>query len=242
MIPGGLLAIELHSAQPPQASFEHKPLLVEALGNQQYRVWLGLGLHLKPGNHSLQLNGQAHSFSLQPFDYPEQRLKIANQSQVNPDPKQLERIQREQQQLKAAFNRFSPQTPSLDWQWPVQGPSGSAFGLKRFFNDEPRAPHSGIDIKAKTGTPVVSSAAGEVVMAQDLFFNGQTVIVDHGQGLLSLYCHLSAIAVKPGQQVQGGQRLGNVGQTGRATGPHLHFSVSLNGVRIDPDLWLPVRH
>lgn len=240
-VPGGLIAIEVNAKQPPKAQFEQKPLLVEALSPGRYRVWLGLGLHLAPGRHSWQLNGQPQWFEIQPKSYPEQHLKIANQSQVNPDPKQLERIQREQQQLKAAFARFSPTTASLDWQWPVQGPAGGAFGLKRFFNGEARAPHSGIDVKAKTGTPIQAVAPGQVVLAQDLFFNGQTVVIDHGQGLLSLYCHLSAIEVKTGQQLKAGDQLGKVGQTGRATGPHLHFSVSLNGVRIDPALWLPKR-
>lgn len=237
-IPGGLIQFELESAQAPQAEFNQSRLLTESLGNNRWRVWLGLGLDLAPGQHQVRINHRNYPFQVQDFAYPEQHLQISDTSKVNPDPKQLERIQREQQQLKQIFARYSPGPAQLDWLKPVQGKTGSAFGLKRFFNEQARAPHSGFDITAAEGTPVKNAAHGQVVMATELFFNGNTVIVDHGQGLLSLYCHLSQIQVQLGQQLTQGQVLGNVGHTGRATGPHLHWGVSLNGVRINPALWL----
>ena len=114
----------------------------------------------------------------------------------------------------------------------------SRFGLRRFFNGEARAPHSGLDVAVPRGTPVGSVAPGKVLAVDDYFFNGKTVFVDHGSGLLSMVCHLDRIDVRPGDSVTRGQLLGLSGMTGRASGPHVHWSVVLNGVMVDPALFL----
>jgi murein DD-endopeptidase MepM/ murein hydrolase activator NlpD len=169
-----------------------------------------------------------------PKAYPEQRLRIANPKMVNPDPEDLQRIESEAERMEAVYSGFSPGPVPVAFDKPLNGRTSSPFGFRRVFNGEPRNPHSGLDIAASTGTPVPSPAAGIVVLTGSFYFNGNSVFVDHGQGLITMICHLSAIGVRTGQKVKAGDILGKVGATGRATGPHLHWSVSLNGYRVEP--------
>jgi murein DD-endopeptidase MepM/ murein hydrolase activator NlpD len=244
-VPGGVVIIDLGAAAaPPTAQYNGRPVMVLARDGGGWSAVVGIALAADPqARHAIEVRdngGQREvAFSLEQKQYAEQRLNVAPKH-VELSPRDLARHERERAHLAALLRRHSPQAPAtLRLVTPTAGPRSSSFGLRRVFNNQPRAPHSGMDIAAPTGTPVLCAAAGEVIDAGDYFFNGQTVIVDHGQGLLTLYCHLSSIDCTSGARLDAGAPLGRVGATGRVTGAHLHFSVYLNATPVDPALFLP---
>ena len=239
-VPGGVAVIDLgNDASAPNVRYDSKPVLVVREDDQRWIAIVGIPLSVKAGSQSLNVDGQVHSFHVEPRTYREQRITLKNKRQVNPNPDDLKRIERELDEQTRAYRQFSPRQPSnLLFDKPVNGPLSSPFGLRRFFNGEERNPHSGLDFAAPAGTPIKSPAAGKVILTGNYFFNGKTVFVDHGQGLISMFCHLSQIDVKLGEELSRGAVLGKVGATGRATGPHLHWNVSLNDARIDPSIFI----
>ncbi|MEA2080341.1 MAG: peptidoglycan DD-metalloendopeptidase family protein, partial [Pseudomonadota bacterium] len=243
-VPGGVALIELPaSAARPSAAFNGKPVMVLANGSA-YTAVVGLPLSTKPGVHTLTIKNASgkdsnRRFSVTDKTYQSQHITIKNKRMVNPEKRDMERIGREQRQIKkalASWNKRSPET--LLFLLPVEGPVSSPFGLRRFFNEQARRPHSGLDLAAAEGTPIKAPASGRIADTGDFFFNGNTVFIDHGQGLVTMYCHMSRIDVEPGQQVAAGEVIGAVGKTGRVTGAHLHWGVSLNDARVDPMLFL----
>ena len=206
---------------------------------------VGLSLSTRPGTNYLTGRNTAGQTMRLPFQvadksYEEQHITLKDKRKVNPEKQDMERITREKQRITSALSSWSAREGvSIDFLKPVEGPTSSPFGLRRFFNEQPRKPHSGLDIAAAKGTPVKAPAAGVVSDTGDFFFNGNTVFIDHGQGLVTMYCHMSEIDVEPGQSVAAGETIGKVGMTGRATGPHLHWGVSLNNARVEPLLFLP---
>ncbi len=240
-VPGGVAVVDLGAAaKAPSATYQGKPLLVIREDGQRWIAIVGLPLSTKPGTERIELDsGERLSFQVRAKHYVEQRITIKNQQQVNPNAANLKRIERELAEQTRAYQQFSPRQPSnLLFDKPVNGPLSSPFGLRRFFNGEERNPHSGLDFAANQGTPIKAPAAGKVILIGDYFFNGKTVFVDHGQGLISMFCHLSAIDVRVGDELPRGGVLGKVGATGRATGPHLHWNVSLNDARVDPAIFI----
>lgn len=243
-INGGLVILPLPADLATPLYYRGQPVWTGHLAAGAARVAVvGLGLEAD-GEQVLSATADGlqpvHRFPVTRHDYPEQRLVLAETKYVTPDPEQLARFEREAAEQKAAYRVFTPEPAQWpEFRWPLIGRLSSPFGLRRYFNDEPRAPHLGLDIAGKTGTPVVAPAAGRIALTGDYFFNGRTVIIDHGQGLYSMLCHFSQVLVKTGDIVQAGQPVGRVGATGRATGPHLHWTVSLNDVRIDPRWLLP---
>lgn len=239
-VPGGLAVLDVGAANQPMPTvrYDGKPVLVLEQA-QRWQALVGLPLAAKVGSQQLLVNEQPLEFSIGDKAYATQPLTVAPKF-VNPSPDDAARIEREQALMQAAFARFSTPLPStLLMRQPTPGPLSSSFGLRRVFNGEPRNPHSGLDIAANTGTPIIAPLPGKVVLTGDFYYNGNTVIIDHGGGLLTLFCHLDRIDAKAEQHVETGDALGTVGATGRVTGAHLHFSVSLNGARINPALFLP---
>lgn len=239
-VPGGVAVVDLGTGpNAPQVRYQGKPVLVVKEDGQRWIAIVGIPLTIKPSQQQIEAGGQKLSFQVGSKHYREQRITLKNQQQVNPNAKNLARIERELTEQNAAYRQFSPRQPSnLLLDKPVSGPLSSPFGLRRFFNGEERNPHSGLDFAAPSGTPIKAPAAGKVILIGDYFFNGKTVFVDHGQGLISMFCHLSAVSVKLGDELPRGGVLGKVGSTGRATGPHLHWNISLNDARVDPAIFI----
>jgi len=176
------------------------------------------------------------------YPYPVQHITLDDDSRVNLSAQNLERAQRERQKINALWALRTPRRFALPLGTPLaEMPEGGRFGSRRVFNGEPRSPHTGADFAATTGTPVRAVAAGTVKLAEEHFFAGKSVFIDHGDGLISMTFHLSEIDVQEGDEVDRGQFIGKVGSTGRSSGPHLHFGVRWRGERIDPTLlWRPV--
>jgi murein DD-endopeptidase MepM/ murein hydrolase activator NlpD len=236
---GGIAVIEV-KPDTKKATLDENPVALVSEDEKTYAI-VGIALSTKPGLQTLQTDQGSIDFTVVDYVYPEQRITLKETSKVTPDPDQLSRYQREAIEQSNIYKSFTPiQTENFPrFIWPAHGSTSSLFGLKRFFNDEPRAPHSGVDIAAGLGAIVQAPATGVVIQTGDYFFNGQTIMIDHGQGIVSMLCHLSRTDVKIGQTVAQGDPIGLVGMSGRATGPHLHFGVSLNDARIDPMLLLP---
>jgi murein DD-endopeptidase MepM/ murein hydrolase activator NlpD len=245
-VPGGIAILDLGTGtEAPGAVYfgEYRAPIVSTVDG--WKAIVGIPLATAPGRQVLRLvtpsasdDDREIAFTVAPKEYATQNLTVEARK-ADPLPEDLKRIDAETERTERALATYSESmTPTWHWTVPVPGERSDSYGKRRIFNGLPRKPHSGMDIATPTGTPVRNPAAGRVVETGDFFFNGNTVFVDHGQGVLTMYCHLSRIDVRAGDLVKEGDVLGLVGATGRVTGPHLHWGVSVNRAMVDPELLL----
>ena len=243
-VAGGIVLLEVDNNQiASSARYKKQKLAVIQNDNKDYLL-VGLSLSTKPGQYAVKIqNKQGKTdtirFHVKAKTYKSQHLTIKNKRKVNPYKKDMKRILSEKKRKTQARKQWTETPVNADFTVPVDGRISSIFGLRRFFNEQARRPHSGLDIAATEGTPIKAVASGTVIDSGDFFFSGNLVYLDHGQGLISLYAHMHSINVKPGDRVEKGQIIGSVGETGRVTGPHLHLAVIANQTLVDPLLFLP---
>ena len=243
--PGGVAVLSVTPSQnpKPQVSYNSKPVAL-VKGQQNWLAVIGISLNAKTGLHKLDISEvsgkkRVKKFTVKSHKYKTQHLTIKNKNKVNPNNKSVERIEREFLMKKKLKSTFSPSLPKLNFIRPVSGRDSGRFGLRRILNKQKRNPHSGMDIAAPQGRSIKAAESGTVLWVGNLFFSGNVIYLDHGNGLLSLYAHLSKMNVKKGQKIKRGEIIGKVGKTGRVTGAHLHWTVYLNGNAVDPALFLP---
>ncbi len=206
---------------------------------------VGLPLSTVPGEHSVSVNrnGAAESvaFTVKEKRYPVQHVTLKDNAMVEPPPEVIARIETESAHLKTVRSKWREDAAtSASFALPAVGRLSGRFGGSRVLNGKPRAPHAGLDVAVGTGTPVLAPGDGVVLDTGDYYFCGKTMFIDHGNGLLSLFCHLSEHTAKVGDSVRKGQAVARSGATGRASGPHLHWSVYLNGVSVEPELFVNI--
>lgn len=245
VVPGGIAVLDLGTADQvaPTVQLDSRPVMVVRNG-ANWNAVVGIPLATKPGEMAIDITRadgttEQRRFAVKSKKYPVQHLTIANQRQVDLTPEDIARYKRDRARINEAYLTWSPvDEPPLQLDLPAYGRLSSEFGLRRYFNEKPRNPHSGIDIAAPTGTPIHAPAPGRVIQTEDFFFNGNTVFIDHGQGLLTMYNHMSRFDVAPGTWVERGRKIGEIGSTGRVTGPHLHWAVIINRTMVDPTLFV----
>jgi murein DD-endopeptidase MepM/ murein hydrolase activator NlpD len=245
-VPGGVAIIAVADASAARPSVTHND--AKAWVTRQGARWVaivGIPLSTAPGAQTINIQRgdqtATESFIVKPKRYPVQRLKL-DKAMVDPPPAVMARIERESMHLKTVRNTWrASDATSAAFALPAQGRLSSRFGVARVLNGKPRSPHAGLDVAVGIGTPIDAPADGVVIDAGDYYYCGKTMSVDHGNGLITMHCHLSEFVAKVGDHVKQGQRIALSGSTGRATGPHLHWSVFLNGVSVEPALFLQTK-
>lgn len=246
---GGIVAVTLTSNEPlasatlsdgkHEAPMERDP----AADGRVLRALWGIDFESAVGARRVRVEtiglcGDAHEstwdLKVGATRFPEQRLTV-DPAYVEPPPAELERINEDKEKVARVWAAApTPRRWDGPFQLPVEAPLRPNFGARRLFNGQPRSRHDGVDLAAAAGTPVTAPAEAVVALADELYFSGGTVILDHGGGLFTTYFHLSRFDVKAGDRVGAGDPLGAVGATGRATGPHLHWGARLNRARVNP--------
>ena len=253
LAPGTPVRLRVSGAGPRAAltgAFMGRPLhFLPGPGGDGWVAFSGVDLDDRPGPHRATVRARepdgrdferAVEIKVVPKEFPTERLTVS-QEFVEPPPEVAERIAREAARLRALWGMATPQwlADGIAMR-PLEGVKGRNFGRRRIFNDQPRSPHSGTDLSAPEGTPVAAAAGGRVALAEEHYFSGNLVVLDHGGGVYTLYAHLSRIDVQPGEIVRAGAPIGLVGATGRVTGAHLHWAARIGDARVDPTMLLPL--
>jgi murein DD-endopeptidase MepM/ murein hydrolase activator NlpD len=240
---GGLALVTLKgpAGEMPEVTWMGEKIVLAP--NEDHRTWYGfvaVDLRQKPGTYALLVKGPSAGqgtrveIQVEKKDYGVRRLTVP-QKMVDLDAPTFERVKKEAKTMRGLWQAAPSEAA---WQGsferPVDGEVVGPFGRRSIINEQPRSPHSGVDFRAQRGTPVKAMNHGKVVLTANHFFPGRSVVIDHGGGVLSMYFHLEKILVQKDQRVKKGQVLGLVGATGRATGPHLHLGVRINGARVNP--------
>lgn len=235
----GILTVNVDKGGKPEIIWNEKRItLIPGIENKVWTAFIGADLTLRPGKYKLKTIAREHMdtklINVFKKDYGVRRLTVPKSMEAL-DEQTLKRVKRESRRIKKLFLR-SDKNPLWKGVWvrPVNGPVVSPFGRRSIINGAERSPHSGVDLKAAEGVPVKATNNGAVVLTDDCFFGGVSVIIDHGGGIHSMYFHLSKPLVNTGQMVKKGDIIGLSGSSGRVTGPHLHFGVRLDGARINP--------
>jgi len=245
-VPGGVVIVPVADAidAKPMVKYNNHQVMV-LKQNDQWLAIVGVSLSAKIGSQILAVKSAGKttkiSFVIVDKAYPTQHIEIKDDGMVNPNNYDMKRINSEKSAINAALEHWTEGDVALNFAWPIEGRVSGLFGRRRVFNGQPRNPHSGMDIAAPIGTEIHAPADGIIRNTGDYFFNGNTVFIDHGQGLVTMFCHMNKIGVKAGQVIKQGEVIGTVGMTGRVTGPHLHLGVSLNDTRVEPRLFFPER-
>lgn len=245
-VPGGIAIIDLGPDFNEQEKvYFWKKRILTRKENNTWQAVVGLPLKIKAGIHKIKITSEQgenkyQEFSVHSKDYETRHITIKNKRMVSPTKKDIERHYKEKPLIVAALKTWTENSNiQMNFIHPVNGRFSSIFGLKRIYNNQKRIRrHTGLDIAAPTGTAIISPARGKVIRTGSYFFTGNTVFIDHGQGLISMYCHLDKTNVKAGQELTQGQDIGTVGMTGRVSGPHLHWVVNLNNTKVDPKLFI----
>lgn len=242
-VPGGVAVVNFYSNHSsPKAFYAQVPIYTQHINDTHWQALIGIPLLTKIGKKQLtikDLSTREITFEVTDKTYQEQHITLSGDKKkyINPNLVHMDRIKRERPILTKARKTFSNVVIKNNrFIRPVTGVVTSPFGFKRFYNGEARRAHTGIDYAGKIGTPIKASASGKVIISDEFFFNGNAVFIDHGQGLISAYIHMNKRLVESDQWVEQGQTIGTIGQTGRSTGPHLHFGIYLNQTVINPDI------
>jgi len=208
------------------------------IDEQHIKAWIGVDLKAKPGNHKLLVRNAAgeekHQVQVIAGNFRISRIEV-EKKMAEFDATTLKRIRADQAAIKATYAMQVKGDPDISIAaQPTEGIVSTPFGAQRYVNGAARSPHSGLDIAAPEGTPIITPLAGQVLLAESMYLNGNTVVIGHGNGLVMVYSHMNTLEVKQGDRVKAGERIGAVGMTGRATGPHLHWGVRFNQARINP--------